>query len=321
VLYKALVIAKNTFTETLRQPVFCVIIFFAILLFIISPSIAMYTMDEDVKMLREIGLSTLFLAGLFISVFSATGAVYDEIENKTITTVLSKPVPRPIFIIGKFLGVVLAVAIGHYILTTAYMLSVRHGVLETASDTHDWPVIIAAVTAIGLAVLVTAFLNYAYDWPFTSTSIVLLAVFSAFSLIFLFFIDRDFRFAPAQSGFEMFDVYASALLLLAVMVIVALAVMFSTRFNVILTLILCIGVFLLGLISDYLFGRFADEHFWAKAGKILVPNLQVFWISDAIYDKSLLKPIYLLTGGLYALLYTTGILFIATSLFQRRQVG
>ena len=90
-------IAKNTFVETLRQPVYAVIIVAALLLFILAPFITMYTLDEAVKLLRELGLSTLFLAGLFIAVFSATGAVTEEIESKTITTVLSKPVARPVF--------------------------------------------------------------------------------------------------------------------------------------------------------------------------------------------------------------------------------
>ena len=54
-------IAENTLIETLRQPVYAVIISIALLLFLISPSLAMYTMDDDNKLLREIGLSTLFL--------------------------------------------------------------------------------------------------------------------------------------------------------------------------------------------------------------------------------------------------------------------
>ena len=156
-IYKLLVIAKNTLTETLRQPVYAVIIAFSLFLFFMSPSIAMYTLDEDIKMLREIGLSTLVLTGLFIAIFSATAAVTEEIETKTITTVLSKPVGRPTFILGKFLGVTAAVVLAHYICTTALLMAVRHGVLETATDTHDWPVIAtaAAVVVVGLIILVT----------------------------------------------------------------------------------------------------------------------------------------------------------------------
>ena len=319
--YKLLIIGKNTFTETLRQPIYAVIISFALFLFLMSPSITMYTMDEDIKLLREIGLSTLFLAGLFIATFSAAGALTEEIETSTITTVLSKPIGRPTFILGKFLGLTAALILAHYICTIAMLFSIRHGVLETVNDTHDWPVITAGSVIILLAFFVTAFLNYTYDWNFPSTAIILLAIFATIGLIFLLFIDRDWQFNPENNGIELFDVYASALLLLASIVLVSLAVMFSTRFNVVLTLSCCIGTFLLGLITDWIFGRFADTNILAKIGNILVPNLQIFWVSDAIYEGSSITVNYLLMGALYAILYTAGILSLAIALFQKRQVG
>src|SRR5512140_3668832 len=108
---KLLAIARNTFVETLRQPVYAVIIVSAVFLFIMSPSLTMYSMGDDNKLLREIGLSTLFLSGLFIAIFAAASAVTEEIDTKPITPVLTKPVHRPIFIIGKFLGISAAVAI------------------------------------------------------------------------------------------------------------------------------------------------------------------------------------------------------------------
>ena len=320
-LYKLLVIGKNTLTETLRQPIYAVIIVFALFLFLMSPSITMYTMDEDIKLLREIGLSTLFLAGLFIATFSAASALTEEIETKTITTVLSKPIGRSTFILGKFLGLTAALLLAHYICTIAMLFAIRHGVLETVNDTHDWPVITAGSVIILLTFFVTAFLNFTYDWNFPATAIILLAVFSTIGIIFLFFIDREWQFNPKNNGIELFDVYASALLLLASIVLVSLAVMFSTRLNVVLTLSCCIGTFLLGLITDWIFGRFADVNFFAKIGTIVFPNLQVFWVSDAIYEGSSVTVSYFLMGAIYAILYTAGILALAIALFQKRQVG
>src|SRR4030042_1649517 len=150
-LYKLLSIAKNTFIETIRQPVYAVIITAAVFLFIISPSLSMYTMDDDNKMLRELGLSTLFIAGLFIATFSASSAITEEIETKTILTTLSKPLPRYIFILGKFIGVIAAVFIAHYIFTIAMLMAIRHGVLSGESETHDMAVIISAAMTIGLS--------------------------------------------------------------------------------------------------------------------------------------------------------------------------
>jgi ABC-2 type transport system permease protein len=289
--------------------------------FFTSPSSAMYTMDDDNKLLREIGLSTLFLTSLFIAIFSSSGAVAEEVRNKTIMTVLTKPIQRPIFIIAKFLGVAAAVILAHYICTVALLMAIRHGVLETVNDTHDWTVIGAAGVTIGGALLLSAFFNYAYDWKFTSTVIAMTGVFATLSLVFLALIDRDWQFNPAKNGMHAVDIYGSVLLLLAAIIIVALAVALSARFNIVVTLSVCIGIFLLGLVSDYAFGRFADTHLWARIGRFIVPNLQIFWISDAIYEGSKVSLKYIAMSASYALCYTGAILALAIALFQRRQVG
>jgi ABC-2 type transport system permease protein len=324
-MYKLFTIAKNTFIETLRQPVYAIIIIAALFLFFISPSLTMYTMSDDNKLLRELGLSTLFLTSLFIAIFSASGAVAEEIENKTITTVLSKPVQRPIFIVAKFFGVTAAVVLAHYICTIALLMAIRHGVLEDASATHDWTVLSTAAVVVVAVFLLSAFFNYAYDWKFSSTAIILTGIFGTLGIVFLSFIDREWQFNPQNNGINALDVYGAVLLLLAAIIIVALAVALSARFNIAVTLSACIGVFLLGLVSDYTFGRFAETQLWAKIGRVLVPNLQVFWIADAIYEAREI-PLrefteYFLIATSYALCYTTAILLLAIALFQRRQVG
>ena len=320
-MYKLFAIAKNTFIETLRQPVYAVIIVAALFMFFLSPSLTMYTMSDDNKLLRELGLSTLCLTSLFIAIFSASGAVAEEIENKTITTVLSKPVQRPIFIAAKFLGVAAAVVLAHYICTIALLMAIRHGVLESVDDTHDWTVIATAAVVVAAAFLLSAFFNYAYDWKFSSTAIVLTAIFATFGIVFLFFIDRNWQFNPKNNGINALDVYGAVLLLLAAIIIVALAVALSAKFNIVVTLSACVGIFLLGLVTDWAFGDLAKTQLWAKICYFLVPNLQVFWISDAIYEGSVVPLKYILITASYALCYTIGILALAVALFQRRQVG
>jgi ABC-2 type transport system permease protein len=318
---KFLTIARNTFIETLRQPVYAIIIVAAFFLFFISPSLTMYTMSDDNKLLREIGLSTLFLTSLFIAIFSASGAVAEELEKKTITTVLSKPVQRPIYITAKFFGVAAAVILAHYICTIALLMAIRHGVLETVNDTHDWTVIGAAGAIVLATFLLSAFFNFTYDWKFSSTAIVLTAIFATFGMVFLALIDRNWQFNPKENAINPVDIYGSVLLLLAALIIVALAIALSARFNIVVTLSACIGIFLLGLVSDYAFGRFADTHLWAKIGRFLVPNLQIFWISDAIYEGGEIPLKYIWISASYALCYTIAILALAIALFQRRQVG
>ena len=320
-MHKLLTIAKNTFTETLRQPIYGVIVAVALLLYLLSPALTMYTMDDDNKLLREIGLSTLFLTSLFIAIFSASGAVAEEMENKTIMTVLSKPIPRPVFIVAKFIGVCGAVALAHFIGTVALLMIIRHGVMEDAGDVHDWTVIATGGGSLLIALLAGFFFSYAYEWKFSATVMVTMALMGALSLVFLLFVDSHWKVHPAENGIHLFDVYGAILLFFAAIVIAALALAFSARFNIVVTLSACVGVFLLGLVSDFVFGNLSETYAWARIARYLVPNLQVFWISDAIYEGSAIPGKYLGMAAIYALCYTGGILAIAVALFQRRQVG
>ena len=318
---KLYTISKNTLIETIRQPVYAIIIFAALLLFIMSPAGAMYTMDDDNNLLREIGLSTLFLTSLFIAIFSASGAVAEEIETKTISTVLTKPIQRPVFILAKFLGVSAAVVLAHYICSIALIMAIRYGVKESVNDTTDWTVVVTGGVILLASFSLSAFFNYTYDWKFTSSTIVLMAIFSTFGIVFFIFIDRHGQFNPAENGINALDIYGSVLLLMAALIIVALAVALSARFNIVVTLSVCIGIFLMGLVSDYAFGNAAQTHLWAKIGRYIIPNLQIFWISDAIYEESKITIYYLFKTASYAICYIGAILALATAIFQRRQVG
>jgi hypothetical protein len=242
-------------------------------------------------------------------------------EHKTVMTVLSKPIPRPLFVLSKFLGVSAAVIIGHFICTAALLMAIRHGVMESAADEYDWTVIISGVLSLGTSVLLATFFSYAYEWKFSSTVVVMLALTLGLSLLFLAFVDSHWAFHPAENGMSAVDIMGALLLLLAALVIAALALALSARFNIVVTLSACMGIFLLGLVSDYAFGRFADTYFLARLGRYLVPNLQLFWISDAIYEGSTVPMKYVGMAATYAICYIGAVLAVAIAMFQRRQVG
>jgi len=94
-----------------------------------------------------------------------------------------------------------------------------------------------------IVLLLSAFFNYIYDWKFSSTAIALAGVFATLTIVFLTFIDRNWQFNPKENGLNAVDIYGSVLLLLATMIIVALAIALSARFNIVVTLSVCIGIF------------------------------------------------------------------------------
>ena len=68
-------LASNTFLETIRQPIYGVILLATALLMILNVSLAGFTLEDDDKLLLDLGLSTLLLSGLFLSAFSAAGVL------------------------------------------------------------------------------------------------------------------------------------------------------------------------------------------------------------------------------------------------------
>jgi uncharacterized membrane protein len=140
-------------------------------------------------------------------------------------------------------------------------------------------------------------------------------------MVFLYFFDRDWRLNPANNGFTSFDFYAAILLFMGALTILSIATALSTRFNIVVTLTSCIGIFMLGLISDYIYGKLADTHSWAIVGRAIVPSLQVFWVSDAILEGTRVTLGYVESVAIYTACFVSAMLLFAIGLFQKRQIG
>ena len=106
---KSLTIALATAKEAIRQPAFFVMAVFAGGLLIVTIWVSYFTFGEDIKMYKDTGLTTISFFCMLLALLTASSTVADEIEGKTAITLLSKPINRRQFIIGKFLGIELGV--------------------------------------------------------------------------------------------------------------------------------------------------------------------------------------------------------------------
>ncbi len=106
---KSFTIALATAKEAIRQPAFFVLAFFAAALLIVTIFISYFTFGEDIKMYKDTGLTTISFFCMLLALLTASSTVAEEIEGKTAITLLSKPINRRQFIIGKFLGIELGV--------------------------------------------------------------------------------------------------------------------------------------------------------------------------------------------------------------------
>ena len=326
-MQQLLTIARNTFTESIRQPIFAVVMLAATLFLVLNPSLSTYTLEDDNKMLTDMGFSTLFLAGLLLAAFTATSVLSAEIEHKTVLTVISKPVSRWVFVLGKFVGVSAALAVAYWTLSLVFMLSLRHKVMQTASDPIDWPVWAFGSFAI-LGALTWAVLgNYLYRRVFTSNFVVSGAILVTIAYLCVLLIGKGWHFQPITTEFVVEEsqlgqvVIGLVMIFEALLILCALAIACSTRFGQVMTLATCVIFFLFGLISDYLLGRFAGQSLVADVFYRLSPNMGFFWPADALSQGHDITPGYVGLLSAYAVGYCGALLGLAITLFESREVG
>jgi hypothetical protein len=336
-------IARTTFVESVRQPVVLVTVIAGTLLVILSNPFAAYTMEDDQRLFIDLSLSTIFTTQVVLAAFLATSVLNREIENRTALTVLSKPVGRPVFILGKYAGVAGALMAALLFLGLVFLLVENHGTLQTVRTPYHQPVLTFGIAAIGLAIGTGIWCNFFYGWAFTSTTVLLgiplLLLAYALSLLF----GPEWEPQAIGTDFRPQLLLALSSLAMAVLVLVAVAIAASTRLGQLPTLVTTLLVFMLGLLSDWLFGRqivrleALFERLGPDAGSILdanhlqywayriayavVPDFQIFWLADALTQKRPIPFEYLAVTLPYGVLMIAALLALATLLFQRREVG
>jgi ABC-type transport system involved in multi-copper enzyme maturation permease subunit len=133
-------VATAVYRESVRDRVPLTIVGFGVLLVCASYLIGQLTAGQDIKIIKDLGLAALSILGLLIAVFIGIGLVAKEVERRSIYSLLSKPLSREQFLLGKYLGLVMTLAVNIGAMTAAY-----YGVLLYQEFTVDptqkaaWP--------------------------------------------------------------------------------------------------------------------------------------------------------------------------------------
>jgi Cu-processing system permease protein len=112
-------IAVNVFRESVRDKVLYNLVFFAILLIGASYLLGQLTAGQDVKIIKDLGLSATLLFGVFIAVFIGIGLVSKEVERRSIYSLMAKPIHRHQVVFGKYMGLTLTLAVNVAIMAAA----------------------------------------------------------------------------------------------------------------------------------------------------------------------------------------------------------
>ncbi len=113
-------IAANTMREAIRNKVLYTLLFFAILLIATGVLLSTLSYIERERILQDVGLAAIRLFGAAIAIFVGVGLIHKEVDRRTIYTILSKPISRMEFLLGKYLGLVATIWLQVAIMVLAF---------------------------------------------------------------------------------------------------------------------------------------------------------------------------------------------------------
>ncbi|MEA2011858.1 MAG: ABC transporter permease subunit [Verrucomicrobiota bacterium] len=307
-------IARNTFRETLRDPIFFILLLCSLILIGLLPECALFVFREQKKLVIDSSLATILSFGWIIAVLASAHTITREIDKGTISLILSKPVKRYSVILAKILGIFAALTVFVLLNSLAALIALR-----VAKDQFRLEYIALGIYfgTILLACFYGGVRNYLSGESFVmNSSLGLMYALPTITLLI--------AFIPVNGKLVYFAsslVPAMLLILFAVLIIGIIAISLSTCLNTVSNLLVCFIVFTSGLMSDYLVGRFANTNWIASILYGLIPNWQMFWLVDAITAGETIPIEYLLWASLYAIILIFVFTIFAVVLFQDREVG
>jgi ABC-type transport system involved in multi-copper enzyme maturation permease subunit len=316
----SLSIAVNAFMELVRQPVFLLLMTVSSCFCIFLAAIPYFGLGGEFRQVKDSVLAVMFLSGLFGAVLSASTSVTHEIRSGTALAILSKPVGRAQFIFGKFAGIAGALAVLAYVNTLSVLIAAR-----MAYDSYgkaDMRALGIWSGAVILSYLASGFGNYYLRRNFTGDAVFAMLLLTTVASVWIFSEGPVTDRGLAVHDLDTRIIPATILIFMALLVLAAIAVACSTRLDIVPTLAICTVVFLLGLVSDYLFGLRAEQgSWWASVVFAALPNWQLFWMSDALEPGKHIPLAYVGKAAVYVAAWVAAALSLALILFEDRDLG
>jgi ABC-type transport system involved in multi-copper enzyme maturation permease subunit len=252
---KTLIITAGVLKDSIRQPVYYFLIIFFSLLILTTRIITTFGFGFEINMIREMGISSVTLCGLLISILASPGIISEDIRDRTILVVFAKPVSKMEFILGKYIGIMLAILCAFFFLTPAFGLTLwwKGDVLQYGN------------------IIKTIILSYES-----------VAIITAISL--------------------------------------TLSIFLPIAFNA----VVCFFVYAAGHLSPYVCGRLIEKGGISQfAGNVIysfLPNLENFNVSSALAVGTHVPNGYVAITTFYCMMYTGIVLFLATTILEKKEV-
>lgn len=306
-LGRVLAITLNTYRESLRARILIGLALVAFAVALYSIIIGAYTLRQSARVVSDLGVASISVFGLLVAIVIGATSLHRELEQKTIFPILARPIRRGEYLIGKYLGTLLTIAV--FILADAGLLLLIIGGIGG----HPIGQVIGVGAGSLIALAVAAWrIPSQRTYGFLPWSVLLFAVGVAVASV-----------APVDRRVVL---VGSALALMEVGIIAAWATFFSSFSTPFLSALFTVGMLYIGRNADLL-ARMPEKYFPAfitETGKQLarvVPNLQIYvparpLLAGEVADVNLAT--YLGWAGVSSVAWAVGLLAVAAFIFNRR---
>ena len=308
-------IAVNAFRESLREPVYFLMLLSALILIGHYPSAAIFVFSEQMKLVVDSSMATGLIFSLVVAVLCASYTIAREMRNGTVLLLMSKPVQRWSFILGKIAGIVAAASVFALLCNFACIIAVY---IATDQFRFDMALYFSFLGSLLLACVIGMIANFWRGTSFPEVAawavMVVVPVFAVFCVA-----------TQPHPALGMKDlVKALVLINFAVLAMSTIAVVAATRFDIVPNLCFCTIIFFLGLVSSFLFQRETDSAFLNTVFGFfyaVIPNWQFFWLADAVAVNRHIPMSYIWDAACYVVLYIIIASLWAVAIFQNREVA
>jgi ABC-type transport system involved in multi-copper enzyme maturation permease subunit len=164
-------VALNTYRETVRDKVLYNLVLFALLMIAASYVLGKISIYQEVKIIKDLGLASISIFGMVIAIFIGIGLVSKEIDKRTLYGILPKPISRSQFLLGKYFGLCLTLAVNVLVMTAGL-----YALLFFMEEPFD-PALLKAVFLIFLQLALLVAIAILFS---TFTSSILAGLFAGF---------------------------------------------------------------------------------------------------------------------------------------------
>jgi ABC-type transport system involved in multi-copper enzyme maturation permease subunit len=320
-MFKTLLLARTTFEEMVRQPAFFFIFFGVGLVISLTPFFTMFAFYDTNRLLIEMGMASITVMSLVAVSLTASHSIHSEIKRKTALLILTKPVSRLSFLMGKYLGVIACGATIIFFHSILLMMVVRMGAPETAAYVVDQPCVGAIVCIFLFSMTYGFYQNYFNNKSFTAQSVKSAIFIAIFFVLVVGVFDRQWAMSGYWKDFSIELTKGLFLILLSMLVLSGISVMLSAYIGKDSNLIVTFSIFVIGLLSDRYLGSIQESNFFIQTCYRFTPNFHIFLVSDTIVFNRYIPPSYLFNSVMYTVMFLGGLLALSIVLFDRKEVA